>query len=62
MRPYLVVAAIVFGLLVVVHLWRASVEGWAVLGQPLVLGTTAGSAVLCAWAIWLLRRDARRDG
>ncbi len=59
MTTYLRATAIIFGLLVVVHLWRAKVEGWHLFAEPFFLGVTLVAAVVCAWAVVLLRRGHR---
>jgi hypothetical protein len=59
MRAYLVTTAVVFGLLVVAHIWRMIEEGPAVATDPVYLLTTAAAAGLCGWAWRLLRSSAR---
>ena len=56
MRPYLVVTAILFGLLVLVHIARVVLEGPQVLADVFVLASTLIAAGLCVWACRLLRQ------
>ena len=57
-RAYLVVSAIVFGLVAVVHLARA-VNGWAFVLGPVTVPVSASwigfvlTAALCAWSVRL---------
>ena len=59
MKAYLVTTAAVFGLLVVLHLWRVVEEGGHVARDPVFLLFTVLSAGLCGWAVYLLRRVGR---
>ena len=54
MKAYLVTTATLFGLLTVVHIWRATVETHLAT-EPSFLLITAISAFLCLWGIRLLR-------
>ena len=54
MKAYLIVTAIVFGLLVVAHLWRVVAESTRLGGDPFFLLITLLSAALCVWACRLL--------
>ena len=60
MRAYLITTSAIFGLLVVVHIWRMVVE--AGVSNPWFLGITVLAAAMCGWALSLLRhqRDAPR--
>jgi len=60
MRFYLLLTAIVFGLLTVLHLWRMISESTALARDPIFLLITVVSAALCVWAVRLLVIDRRR--
>jgi hypothetical protein len=57
MKAYLLTTGTVFGLLTLVHIWRAIVE--STLRDPAFMLITVLSAALCIWAIRLLRIEAR---
>jgi len=50
MRAYVLTTGTVFGLLVVVHVWRAIEEGSGVAKDPWFIAITVASAALCLWA------------
>lgn len=54
MKAYLMTTGTIFGLLVVVHVWRATEEGHLATDPAYVL-LTAAAAGLCLWAVRLLR-------
>ena len=54
MKNYVATTAVVFGLLVPVHLWRAAVEGVQVFRDPGFDAATLVAAGLCAWGCRLL--------
>ena len=54
MKAYLMVTAGIFGLLTIIHVWRAIKESPTLAQDPWFLGITVLSALLCAWAIRLL--------
>ncbi len=56
MKAYLIATGTVFGLIVVAHIWRLSVEGAWLLRDPAYLVLTLLAAALCFWALQLLRR------
>ena len=56
MRAFLIVTASVFGLIVVVHVWRALEEGPHVATEPSFVLATVIAAGLCLWACRLLRQ------
>lgn len=58
MKAYLAFTAVAFGLLTVVHVWRAVAEPST--RNPWFIGVTALSAVLCLWAIRLWVRAVPR--
>jgi hypothetical protein len=55
MRAYVMTTGSVFGLLVLVHVWRAVEEGPHLATEPSYVLITAASAALCLWAWRLLR-------
>lgn len=57
MKPYLITTAFIFGLLVVVHIWRMLVETG--MTNPWVIATTVVAAAMCLWSLRLLTR--KRD-
>ena len=59
MKAYLVTTGTVFGLLTLVHIWRAVAESPALARDPWYVLTTALSAALCLWAWRLIRASAR---
>jgi hypothetical protein len=58
MKTYVVTTGALFGLLTIAHIWRMSVER-PLGGDPWYLAITAATAVLCVWAVFVLRRPAR---
>ena len=56
MKAFLISAAVVFGLLVAVHIWRVLEEGAGVLANAWFVVSTIAAALLCGWACLLLRR------
>jgi hypothetical protein len=54
MKAYLATTATLFGILTVVHIWRATVETHLVT-DPFFILITAASTVLCIWGVRLLR-------
>lgn len=60
MRPYLVLTAIVFGLLTVMHIWRMLAESTSLAKDPWFLLITVISFGLCLWAVRLLLVSRRR--
>lgn len=54
MKAYVTTTGILFGLIVVLHLWRAVAEGPPILTNPMFLLSTIASAALSVWA-WRLR-------
>jgi hypothetical protein len=59
MRAYVITTGMVFGLVVLAHVWRAVEEGAHVAGEPVFLVSTVLAAALCAWA-WRLLATMRR--
>ena len=58
MKAYLITTGSVFGLLTVLHIWRAIVERHLAT-EPWFILITIASAALCLWAVRLLRRRPR---
>ena len=54
MKIYLVLTAIVFGLLTILHVWRMIAESTALAKDPWFLLLTLISLGLCLWAVKLL--------
>jgi hypothetical protein len=55
MRAYVRTTGVLFGLLVLVHVWRFVEEGAHVARDPWFLSFTLLAAVLCVWA-WRCQR------
>jgi hypothetical protein len=55
MKAYVMTTGVVFGLLVVAHIWRVIVEGSALAKDPFYIVMTIAAAVLCLWAWRLIR-------
>ena len=63
MKPFLITAGAVFGLIVIVHIARIAVEPHMA-GEPWFWLTTAIAAALSAWAwrlLWLSRASRPRS-
>lgn len=58
MRTYVVATGAVFGLLVLVHAWRVTVEPH-LLSDPWYYLITGVAAAFCVWAVVVVRRDRR---
>jgi len=58
-KIYLVGTAVLFGLVVAAHVARVILEGPHVMRQPVFLLATLVAAVVCGWALVLLRRMRR---
>jgi len=56
MRAYVITTGVIFGLLVVVHVWRVIVEGTQMLRDPWWFLITGLAAALCVWAFTIARR------
>jgi hypothetical protein len=56
-RTYILITGIIFGLIVVAHVWRAAVEAPHFDAEFVVL--TMIAAALCGWAVRLLLRRPR---
>jgi len=60
MKVYLMLTAILFGLLAVLHFWRMIAESSNLAKDPWFLVITLISAALCFWAVRLLLIERRR--
>ena len=56
MKAYMVTTGTAFGLLTLAHVARIFEEGVHLIIQPVFLVTTVGSACICMWAIFLLKK------
>lgn len=61
MKAYVMTTGLVFGLLVVVHVWRVIEEGSRLATDPWYVLVTAIAAALCLWSWRVLRRSARQS-
>ena len=59
MKMYLAATTAIFGLLTIVHIWRAVVEPSAL--NPWFIATTVISALLCIWSGRLYMNARRRE-
>ena len=59
MKAYVIVTGLLFVLLLVAHVWRAALEGWAPLQDPLFVGSSLVAAGMPLWA-WRVHRALRR--
>jgi len=60
MRAYLITTGVIFGLLTILHLWRAfSESGFHGGRDPWFIAITVISAAFCIWAFQLLRKVSR---
>ena len=60
MKAYLTVTAVLFGLLAILHLWRAIAESSHLASDPWFLIITVIAALLCFWSVRLLAAERRR--
>jgi len=58
MKAYVITTGVIFGLLTLVHIWRAIVEAHLA-ADPWYVLITAVAAALCLWAVRLLWRWPR---
>lgn len=58
MKAYVVTTGVLFGLLVVVHVWRALEEGPHLASDPAYIVITALAAAMCFWA-WRVFKSIR---
>jgi tetrahydromethanopterin S-methyltransferase subunit E len=59
MRAYVTTTGVIFGLLALVHIWRAVVEGPHLATDPWYVLITLIAAGLCLWAWRVLRGSPR---
>lgn len=62
MKAYLTVTAALFGLLAIVHLWRAIQESSHLASDPWFLIITVIAGLLAGWGFRLLAVQRRRPG
>lgn len=55
MKAYVITTGVVFGLIVLAHVWRAAVEGPALAKDPAYILFTAAAAALSLWAWRVLK-------
>ena len=58
MKAYVITTGSLFGLLVLVHLWRAVEEGPQLATRPDYIAVTVLAAAMCVWA-WRVFRTIR---
>ena len=56
MKLYLIITSAVFGLITVVHIWRAIAENPHLAAEPWYVLLTLAAAGLCFWGLRLLWR------
>jgi hypothetical protein len=59
MKTYVMITGALFGLLTVVHIWRAIAEEPHLATDPWYVLITLASAALCIWALRLLWRSPK---
>jgi hypothetical protein len=59
MRAYVMTTGVLFGLVVLVHLWRMIEERRSLATDPGFLVITLAAAGMCVWAWQVLRRTPR---
>jgi len=59
MKAYLIISGTLFGVLVLVHVWRVIVEGPHLARDPAFVLVTVAAAALSIWAWRTLRRLPR---
>ena len=57
MRTYVMTTGVIFGLLVVAHVWRMIAESASLATDPWYLVITVAAGLLSLWAVLLLRRS-----
>ena len=50
MKAYVATTGVIFGLIVVAHIWRAIEEGAGMATHPAFIGLTVAAAALSIWA------------
>ena len=56
MKTYVMTTGAIFGLVVVLHVWRAIAEGSRIATDPWFIVITALAAGLCFWSFYVLRK------
>jgi hypothetical protein len=59
MKAYLIITGIIFGLITVLHIWKAVDEGPGTAKNPFFILLTLLSVGLCVWAFRLLKTSSR---
>lgn len=59
MRAYVITTGVVFGLVVLAHIWRAIEEGPHLASEPIFVVSTILAVLLSAWAIRLVWQSRR---
>ena len=59
MKAYVMTTGALFAVLVVLHVWRALVEGSSLLKDPFFIATTLAAAALAVWACRLLTKTPK---
>jgi len=59
MKAYVLTTGVLFAALALLHLWRFTIEGTALLQQPFFILATIVPAAMCAWA-WRIWRGLPR--
>jgi hypothetical protein len=54
-KAYVMTTGIIFGLIVVAHIWRAVAEGLSIAKSPLYILLTLAAAALALWAWRVLK-------
>ena len=55
MKAYAITTGTVFGLIVVAHIWRIVVEGFALAKDPVFVVVTVAAGVLLFWSLRVLK-------
>jgi hypothetical protein len=58
-KAYLITSGVIFGLIPVLHVWKAIAEGPQTAKNPVFILSTATAAGMCVWAFWLASRRSR---
>jgi hypothetical protein len=58
-KTYLITSGVIFGLIPVLHVWKAIAEGPQTAENPFFWALTALAAGMCVWAFWLASRSSR---
>jgi len=58
MRAYVLTTGVIFGLIVLAHVWRVAAESPLLARDPFFAIVTLFCAALCVWAVRLIRTPA----